>query len=81
MRIGGGRCRKTWRNSGSVPLYPPQIPYHLTSGRTRAVAMGSRVLALWAMALLLRSSFSWWGYVSFKWWTRRIVNGICGRIN
>jgi hypothetical protein len=35
-----------------VPLCPPQIPHALTSGRTRASAVGGRRLTAWAMARL-----------------------------
>jgi hypothetical protein len=49
MRIGRGN-RSTRRKPAPVPLCPPQIPHYLTWTRTRAAAVGSRVLTAWAMA-------------------------------
>jgi hypothetical protein len=37
-------------NLDLAPLCPPQIPHDLTWARTRAAAVGSRLLAAWAMA-------------------------------
>jgi hypothetical protein len=43
MRIGRGK-RNTRRKPIPVPLCPPQIPHDLTWDRTRATAVGSRLL-------------------------------------
>jgi hypothetical protein len=49
MRIGMG-SRSTRRKPVPVPLCPPQIPHDLTRARTRASAVGSRRLTVWAIA-------------------------------
>jgi hypothetical protein len=38
--------RSTQRKPVPVPLRPPQIPHDLTWARTRAAAMGSRLLTI-----------------------------------
>jgi hypothetical protein len=43
MRIGRGN-RSTRRKPAPVPIFPPQIPHHLTWDRTRAADMGSQRL-------------------------------------
>jgi hypothetical protein len=44
--IGGRWDRSTWRKPALVPYCQPQIPNDLTRARTRAVAVGSRRLAI-----------------------------------
>jgi hypothetical protein len=48
MKIGR-RNRSTRRKPAPAPLCPPQIPHDLTWARTRAAAVGSQLLASWAM--------------------------------
>jgi hypothetical protein len=48
-----------------VPLCPPQIPHDLTWARIRAVAVGSRRLTAWAMALPVFRK-SWCIYVKLE---------------
>jgi hypothetical protein len=43
MRIGRGN-RSTRRKPVPMPLCPPQIPQYLTLFRTRAAAVGSRLI-------------------------------------
>jgi hypothetical protein len=50
MKIGRGN-QSTWRKPAPAPLCPPQIPHDQTLARTRAVAVGSQRLTVWAMAL------------------------------
>jgi hypothetical protein len=50
MRIGR-RNQSTRRKPVPVPLCLPQIPHNLTWTETRAVAVGTRRLTVWAMAL------------------------------
>jgi hypothetical protein len=49
MKIGRGK-RSTRRKPAPAPLCPPQIPLDHTQDRTRAAAVGSRRLTVWAMA-------------------------------
>jgi hypothetical protein len=42
--------RSTRRKPAPLPLYPPQIPHDLTRARTRAAAVESRWLTIWATA-------------------------------
>jgi hypothetical protein len=49
MRIGRGN-QSTRRKPAPVPLCPPQIPHDLIWARARTAAVGSRRLAVWAMA-------------------------------
>jgi hypothetical protein len=49
MRIGRGN-RSTRKESASVPLYLPQIPYDQTRSRTRTCVVESQRLTAWAMA-------------------------------
>jgi hypothetical protein len=45
MKIGRG-SRSTQRKRASVSFCPPQIPHDLTLARTRAVAVGSRLVPI-----------------------------------
>jgi hypothetical protein len=54
MKIGRGN-RSTRRKPAPAPLCPPQIPHDQTRARTRATAMGSQRLTVWAMALPSRT--------------------------
>jgi hypothetical protein len=49
MKIGRWN-RSTRRNPSLVPLCPPQIPHYQTRAGTRAAAVGSQRLTVWAMA-------------------------------
>jgi hypothetical protein len=49
IKIGMGN-RSTRRKPARAPLCPPQIPHDQTRVRTRAAAMGSQRLTVWAMA-------------------------------
>jgi hypothetical protein len=49
MKIGKGN-RSTRRKPAPAPLCPPQIPLDQTRDRTRAAAVGSQHLTVWAMA-------------------------------
>jgi hypothetical protein len=42
-KIGKAK-RNNWTKPAPVPLCPPQIPHDLTWDRTRAAAVGSRLL-------------------------------------
>jgi hypothetical protein len=50
-RMNGRRNRSTWRKRAPVPLCPPHIPYDLTRDGTRAIAVESRILTVWATEL------------------------------
>jgi hypothetical protein len=47
--IGRGN-RSTCRKAAPVSLCPPQIPHNLTRAQTKAAAVGSRRVTVWAMA-------------------------------
>jgi hypothetical protein len=49
MRIGR-RNGRSQRKPAPIPLFPPQVLYDLTWGRTRVASMGSRRLTALAMA-------------------------------
>jgi hypothetical protein len=49
IRIGRGN-RSTRRKPAPAPLCPPQIPHNLTWAWTRAAAVATRRLTVWAMA-------------------------------
>jgi hypothetical protein len=56
MRIDRGN-RRTWRKPAPAPLFPLEIANDLSWARTRAAAVGSRLLTASAMARFLKSSY------------------------
>jgi hypothetical protein len=48
----------TRKKPAPVPLCPPQIPHYLTWARTRAAAVGIRLLTAWAMARHKKGNYS-----------------------
>jgi hypothetical protein len=63
MRIGWGNRSTRWQPV-PVPLCPPQNPYGLTWGRTRAAVVGSRRQTAWAVA---RPTLSVAGLWQWQW--------------
>jgi hypothetical protein len=63
MRIGRGK-RSSWRKPATIQLCPTQIPHDLAWDRTEAAAVGSRWLAVWAIARprMLPSLMNWKGF-------------------
>jgi hypothetical protein len=65
MTIGKGNRSNYSENTCPSATFPPQIPHDLTWARTRAAAVGSRRLTVWALRSLITQHLIHWLYVRF----------------
>jgi hypothetical protein len=82
MRIGRGN-RSTRRKTAPVSFCSPQIPYDLTRARTRAAAVGIRLLTASAMGRAIAQAVSRWlptaaARVRARVWSSEIFGGQSG---